>query len=81
LPRIQSAPFALTSDGTLLLNLATELSLPELERLLRTPGVFVGLPLSAEEARTLRTRIGDAGAEARAQILGARRKKKRGRKR
>jgi hypothetical protein len=76
LPRTQPAPFAFTSDGTLLLNLTSELSLPELERLLRIPGVFVGVPLSAEEARGLLTRIGDAGAEAAAQILGARRKKK-----
>ena len=79
--RIPRAPFALTSEGTLLLNLASELSPAELERLLHDPDVFVGLPLSAAEAKSLMTRIGDAGAETAALILGGRRKKKPRRKR
>lgn len=70
------AAFALTSEGTLLLNLAPELSLAELQRLLHDPGVFVGLPLSAQEAKSLMTRIGDSSAEAAAQIVAARRKSK-----
>ncbi len=82
--RIHHAPFALTNDGTLLVNLTPELTTEQLGRVLELPGVFVGLPLSADEARGLLARVGDAGAEAASRIVAARCKKARrgnGRKR
>ena len=75
--RIHRAPFALASDGTVLLNIAEFDGVHSLESLLEQaraqPGpVFVGTPITTQESRELLARIGHGCREAGACIVGAR---------
>ena len=74
--RLPPSPLAFTTDGTLLLNVATELPPSELSRLLRDPTTFVGVPVGAADVQAVLGRIGHASAEAAARLLGRRRKRK-----
>jgi hypothetical protein len=79
-----AAALALASDGTLLLNVAGETGDDDLDELLErakasSDSVFVGIPLSAAEARRVAQRLEHSGAEAAAVLFAAR--KKRGRRR
>jgi hypothetical protein len=74
--RLSTSPFAFTTDGTLLLNVAAELPTAELVRLLRDPTTFVGVPVRTADVRTVLGRIGHASAEAAARLLGRRRQRK-----
>jgi hypothetical protein len=74
--RLPPSPLAFTTDGTLLLNVATELPPSELSRLVRDPTTFVGVPVRTGDVRAVLGRIGHASAEAAARLLGRRRKRK-----
>lgn len=79
-----TAALALASDGTLLLNVAGEAGDDDLEALIKrakasSGSVFVGIPLSAAEARRVAQRLEHSSAEAAALVFAARRK--RGRRR
>ena len=78
--RLNTAPFAFTTDGTLLLNVASELPTAELVRLLRDPSTFVGVPVRRSDVRSVLGRIGHASAEAAARLLGSRRRKRKARR-
>lgn len=75
--RIHSAPFALASDGTVLVNIAEfdgSRSLESIvERARAQPGpVFIGTPITARELRELLVRLEHGYREAGACIVGAR---------
>jgi hypothetical protein len=58
------------------LNVAAELPIAQLQRLIAKSKVFIGLPLEKAEARSLMDRIAHAGEESAARLLGSRRKRK-----
>lgn len=77
-----AAALALASDGTLLLNVAADVDSDDLETLIKrarasSQRVFVGVPLTAAEARRVAQRLEHSGAEAAALVLAARKKQKR----
>lgn len=77
--RVQTPHFALTSDGTLLVNLAAPgpgwaEDGSAAQSVTDDPQVFVGVPLTAKEAASVLERLDHAGAEAAALILSQRRR-------
>ena len=77
-----AAALALASDGTLLLNLADATGEDDLEALIKlakasSARVFVGIPLSAAEARRVAQRLEHSSSEAAALVAASRLKKKR----
>jgi hypothetical protein len=58
------------------LNVAAELPIAELQRLIAKSKVFIGLPLDNAEAKSLMDRIADTGEESAARLLGSRRKRR-----
>lgn len=77
--RVQTPHFALTSDGTLLVNLAApgpgwaeDAVVPP--GVTNDPQVFVGVPLTSKEAASVLERLDHASAEAAALILSERRR-------
>ena len=77
--RVDRAPLALTSDGVLLINVATFDEPRRLEALLkatqREPGkVFVGVPASEHEVGFILQRLFDASYEVASICTGARRR-------
>lgn len=73
------APFALTTDGTLLVNVATLTNATDLESVVRavqheTRAVFIGVVMSPQEATLAMARLDDAADEAAARIVGERRR-------
>lgn len=81
--RVHLAPLALTSDGDVLLNVATIASATDFETVVRAAesehrAVFVGVMLSPREAEFAIARLDNAADETAARIVGGRR---RGRKR
>ncbi len=78
--RFHPAAFALTSDGTLLVNLAVAGDAAHVTELLAAAGdapVFVGVPVPPAAERQVRARLDDASHEAAAKIAGALRRPKR----
>ncbi len=63
--------FAITFDGTLLMN-ADTLDETDLAKLMREEPVFIGIPIGPREARRLRKNLRDACSEAAANISGGR---------
>jgi hypothetical protein len=83
---IDRAPFALTSDGAVLLNVAGFDVPKRLEALLRLareqPGaVFIGLRLTPMETKAVDLNLYDACADAAAHLVGARQHRARGKRR
>ena len=77
LPRMHPVPFALGSDGRLILNLAcgaTPRSLASMLRAAESEGrvAFVGIVLDAAETRNVMHRLENASAEAASHISGRR---------
>lgn len=72
--RSHPAPFALASDGTLLVNVAL-LDKKEQARA-GAARVFVGVPLPASARRSVLARLENAAAEAAALIEGKKRRRK-----
>jgi len=68
--------FAITSDGTVLMNMAA-LDDADLAKLVRRKGVFVGVVLQARELRLLLARLHEASSEAAGFISGRRRARRR----
>jgi hypothetical protein len=71
------APFAVTSDGTLLINVATLTKATDFESIVRAAreekaGVFIGVILRPMEARFAMARVENAADEAAARIVGER---------
>jgi hypothetical protein len=83
---IDRAPFAVTSDGSVLLNVAgfdVPKTLDALVRLaMEQPGaVFIGLRLTRTETSAVDLGVHDACADAASHIVGARQRRGQGRKR
>ena len=71
------AAFAVTSDGTLLINVATLTNAADFESIVRAAretkaGVFIGVMLRPMEARFAMARLDNAADEAAARIVGER---------
>jgi len=80
--RIHRAPLALTSDGTVVANLAHFDTLEDAQAALRQAlelgrQVFISVALTPEEVAFVRKRIDDSGAETLAWLLGKERDAKR----
>ena len=76
--RAHAAAIAAASDGSVLINvveLLPDAVRSQLSKHLGQLQVFVGVPLSEEEAFQVVTRLDGAAAEASAQVLGGRAKK------
>ena len=78
--RVLSAPLAFTLDGTMLLGLAYADQVRDAEELLRIAlaergAVFIGVALSPSEASDVVAGLENAGKEATAFVLGARRRR------
>lgn len=81
-PRIHSAPFAIASDGSILVNVNGYAGETDLEALLRRAVedgkmIFVGTRLGATEARELVRRLQDPCHEMTGVVLGARERRRR----
>lgn len=75
--RLELAPFAVTSDGSLFLNVAVIASATELDSVVRAAAhekraIFIGVMLTPEEADFAMARLDNAADEAAARIVGAR---------
>ena len=73
------AAIAAASDGSVLINVAQLLPdevHAQLSRELGTTRLFIGIPLSEKDAAQVVARLDDAAAEAAAQLLGSRPKKR-----
>ncbi len=73
--RVNKIPFALGSDGSLLLNLGTSFSAHDVAALLQAAArdqrpLFVGVTLTSAEKRKVLRRLDNAGAEAAALLSG-----------
>ena len=80
--RMVRAPFALTFDGTFLVNVATLTNATDLESIVRAAqdekrGVLVGFTLSPREATLATARLDNAADETAARIVGKRRRRRR----
>ena len=81
--KLHRAPFALASDGSVLLNV-TEFDGSKrfeqaVERARKEPGaLFVGIRLTPRELELLLESLGDAEAEAAARMVGKRTRRERG---
>jgi hypothetical protein len=78
--RVLLAPLAFTLDGTMLLGLAYADQVRDAEELLRIAlmergAVFIGVSLSPSEANEVVAALENAGKEATAFVLGARRER------
>jgi uncharacterized protein GlcG (DUF336 family) len=78
-PRLHTSPFALGSDGSLILNVASALATRDIAAVIRQARkdgrpLFVGVVLSESEGRTALERLDNASAETAAQLSGARAK-------
>lgn len=81
--RVSDAPLAVTSDGTVLVNVAGYQGVLEPERLLEMAladegEVFIGVVLDAGEVEQVLERLSHGTAEAAAYVLGARLRDRRG---
>jgi hypothetical protein len=75
------APFAITSDGAILINVAAFAGTEDLDELVlaakvQSRGVFVGVMLTSEEMDLAMARLDNAAAETAARIVGRRRKRR-----
>lgn len=80
--RMVRAPFALTSDGTLLVNVTTLTDATDLESVVRAAraeprAVFIGVVMSPREATFAMARLDNAADEAVAGIVGERHRSRR----
>jgi hypothetical protein len=84
-PRLHTIPFALGSDGSLILNVTSAFATRDIEALLREAvrdgrTLFVGVVLDGTDRREAVRRLDNAGAET-AALLSGRARKPRARKR
>ena len=75
--RLSLAPFAITSEGDLVLNVAKLSSTTKLEEVLRRAmeergALYIGVILSRDETELVLGRLENAGEEAAAKIVGQR---------
>jgi len=82
MPTVHPAPFALTSDGTVLINAAEMTSAASLEEILmwlanHDGPLFIGVVITASERKTTLLRLDHALADAAAHLAGARTRRKR----
>lgn len=79
---LELAPFVVTSDGTLFVNVAKLTTATELDAIVQAAheeerAVFIGVMLSPKEAEYVMGRLDDAADEAAARIVGQRRRRRR----
>lgn len=75
-PRLHITPFALGSDGSLILNVASAFATRDVAAVIRKARkdgrpLFVGVVLTASERRAALSRLDNASAETAAQLSGA----------
>jgi hypothetical protein len=75
-PRLHTTPFALGSDGSLILNVASAFATRDIAAVIRMAQkdgrpLFIGLVLTASERRAALRRLDNASAETAAQLSGA----------
>ena len=78
--KLELAPFALTSDGTLFVNVAKLTAATEFESVVRAAqeeerAVFIGVMLSPDEAEFVMARLDNAADETAARLVGQRRRR------
>lgn len=78
--RLDQTPFAVTSDGTLFINVSTMTSETDFEAVVRAAHemrgtAFIGVALSATETEFALARLDNAADEAAARIAGQRRRR------
>jgi len=77
MPTIHPAPFALTSDGTVLINTAEMTAAASVEEILawlvnQEGPLFIGVVMTASETKDALVRLDDALADAAAHLAGGR---------
>ncbi|HEY6559444.1 MAG TPA: hypothetical protein VI072_19300 [Polyangiaceae bacterium] len=75
-PRLHTTPFALGSDGSLILNVASAFATRDIAAVIRKAQkdgrpLFIGVVLTASERRAALRRLDNASAETAAQLSGA----------
>ena len=76
-PRFSRAPFAIATDGSVLVNVAQLVVEDDVEAIIEEARkhkgpIFVGVPLSRDEVKTALRALDDAAAEIAARVGGAR---------
>lgn len=79
---LELAPFAVTSDGTLFVNVAKLTTATDFESIVRAAheekrAVFIGVRVSPSEADFVKARLDNAADETAARIVGQRRRRRR----